>query len=167
MIKALISIIVPAFNAENTLARCVESVISQSYKNWELLIINDGSYDKTEMIALGYCCRDPRIKVFHQDNMGRSIARNKGIENASGDWIVFLDSDDILLDNSLSYLVRAGMASDIDGVWGGYRIGDKIYTYSNTEKHIQDAKSIVFAILDPKKNAAKINLKKMNHKALF
>lgn len=159
--QGLISIIVPAYNAERTLPRCIESVVSQSYEEWELLIINDGSRDETKRIAAEYSRLDSRVKVFCQQNMGRSIARNKGIQYASGDWITFLDSDDTLPVDSLTTLMRTETILDVDCAWGGYRTGEKIFTCSNNMKCIQDAKNVGLGIIDPGKYAAKIGVGKV------
>lgn len=90
----LITIIVPVYNAANALSRGIESIINQSYTYWELILINDGSLDNSGEICDEYAKKDRRIKVFHSLNQGVSVARNRGIDNASGEWITFLDSDD-------------------------------------------------------------------------
>lgn len=96
----LISIIMPVFNAENYINTSVESVINQSHKEWELLIINDGSKDDSDRIISGF--RDPRIKYFPQRiNSGVSAARNIGLRNMSGDYFCFLDADDYMPPGSL------------------------------------------------------------------
>ena len=89
-----ISIIVPVFNAEKYLRETVESVITQNYKNWELIAINDGSFDKSLEILTKFSNLDSRIKVITSNNKGVSNARNIGISMASGDYILMLDSDD-------------------------------------------------------------------------
>jgi len=91
-----ISVIVPVYNAEKFLNNCIESVVHQSYTNWELLLIDDGSSDSSAEIMKAACKNDARIKEFHQKNAGPGIARNKGIEIATGDYIVFLDADDYI-----------------------------------------------------------------------
>lgn len=105
------SIIVPAYNAETTLKRCIESVISQTYDNWELIVVDDGSADSTLSICNEYVGQDSRIMVLHKENGGVSSARNLGIEKASGDWISFLDADDKFESPFLSYFVD-GMGDD-------------------------------------------------------
>lgn len=103
----LISIIVPVYNAESTLDKCVDSIINQTFTNWELLLINDGSKDYSGKICDEYAAKDPRIKVFHKKNGGVSSARNIGLDNAQGEWIAFCDSDDWIsfdfLDVFISY----------------------------------------------------------------
>ena len=89
-----ISIIIPVYNAENTLERCIQRIIEQSYSNWELLLIDDGSADNSRKICENACLKDKRIIAIHKENGGVSSARNAGIEKASGEWITFCDSDD-------------------------------------------------------------------------
>ncbi|MGY3213806.1 glycosyltransferase family 2 protein [Mucilaginibacter sp. HD30] len=91
----LVSIIMPAYNAEIYIAAAIESVISQTYKVWELLIINDGSTDATASIAQRYANEDSRICVISQTNQRLGAARNTGLKQANGTWIAFLDSDDL------------------------------------------------------------------------
>lgn len=92
----LISIIVPVYNAEKYLDRCIESLIKQTYRNIEILLVNDGSKDKSGEICNNWSKRDNRIKVIHKENGGASSARNIGLENAIGDYIGFVDSDDTI-----------------------------------------------------------------------
>ena len=109
----LISIIVPVYNAEKTLNRCVDSILQQAFTNWELLLINDGSKDHSGDICDKYSLKDSRIKVFHKENGGVSSARNIGLDNAKGEWITFVDSDDFLNMESLFNMVSAIDESDI------------------------------------------------------
>ena len=92
----LISIIIPVYNAENYLSRCIESIINQDFKNFELLLIDDGSTDNSQYICDEYARKDYRINVFHKPNGGVSSARNLGLKNAKGKWITFIDSDDYI-----------------------------------------------------------------------
>lgn len=94
MSDPLISIIVPVYNVEKYLAKCIESILRQSYSNFELILVDDGSKDKSGSICDEYAKRDNRIKVYHKQNGGVSSARNYGIDMATGDWICFVDSDD-------------------------------------------------------------------------
>lgn len=91
-----ISAIVPVYNTEKYISRCIDSVLAQTYIDWELILIDDGSEDRTPIIIDEYKRRDARIIVVHQENAGPGIARNKGLEYASGDYIVFIDSDDTI-----------------------------------------------------------------------
>lgn len=91
-----ISAIVPVYNSENYVGRCIESVLSQTYQDWELILVDDGSIDKSLKILKDYEKKDCRIKVIHQENKGPGIARNTGIKQALGEYIVFIDSDDVI-----------------------------------------------------------------------
>lgn len=101
-----ISIIIPAFNAAESIHRCVESIIFQTFTDFELLIIDDGSTDSTGMICDNYAKKDKRIFAFHKENGGVSSARNLGLNNAKGDWIAFCDSDDWVEDRWLEHFVN-------------------------------------------------------------
>ena len=94
MPDGLISVIVPVYNSEQTLNRCIDSILGQTYRNFELLLINDGSKDCSGEICDKYARKDSRVKVFHKENGGVSSARNVGLDNARGEWITFCDSDD-------------------------------------------------------------------------
>lgn len=95
----LISIIVPVYNAEYTINRCINSILNQTFYDWELLLIDDGSKDNSKCICDIYAAKDKRIKVFHKENGGVSSARNLGLDNAKGKWITFIDSDDCIYEN--------------------------------------------------------------------
>lgn len=91
-----ISAIVPVYNTERYVGRCIDSVIAQTYTDWELILVDDGSTDRSSEILDNYQNKDSRIKVIHQENSGPGLARNIGIENIHGDYTVFIDSDDII-----------------------------------------------------------------------
>ena len=105
MNKPFFSIIIPTYNREKIIKSTVQSVINQTFKKWELLIIDDGSTDNTESVIKNI--NDPRIKYIFQDNSERSAARNNGIRNAKGEWICFLDSDDAYKENHLQTFYEA------------------------------------------------------------
>lgn len=92
----MISVIAPVYNAEKYLHRCIDSILVQSFTDFELLLINDGSKDNSGKICDEYAAKDSRIRVFHKENGGVSSARNLGLENAKGDYIMFVDSDDYM-----------------------------------------------------------------------
>lgn len=98
------SIVVPVFNSELYLEECINSVLGQTYKDFELILVNDGSTDRSGTICDQYAQNDIRVRVFHEINSGVSSARNKGLENITGEWLLFLDSDDILHINALECL---------------------------------------------------------------
>ncbi|MCQ2974920.1 MAG: glycosyltransferase family 2 protein [Bacteroidales bacterium] len=106
----LISIIVPCYNVGEYLSETLDSVISQTYSKWECIIINDGSTDNTEIIAKEYCNKSNKFKYIYQDNAGVSVARNKGIKESIGEYILPLDGDDIIdnsfLDKSINYIIK-------------------------------------------------------------
>ena len=97
----LASIIIPAYNAERYISEAIESVINQTYTNWELIIVNDGSTDNTEKIAQSYAQKDSRITYITQENKGVSVARNIGYNASKGDYLGFLDADDYWLPDNL------------------------------------------------------------------
>ena len=92
----LISVIVPAYNVENYIAKCLDSILNQTYKNLEIIVVDDGSTDNTLSIIDSYSAKDNRIKAIHQDNMGVAAARNAGLLAATGDYYGFVDSDDTI-----------------------------------------------------------------------
>ncbi|TWT25970.1 glycosyltransferase family 2 protein [Planomicrobium sp. CPCC 101110] len=104
--KKLVSIIVPVYNAEIYLANCIDSIRSQSYRDIELILVNDGSTDQSGELCEGYAQIDERVKVVHQANSGPSAARNKGIAAATGDFIQFVDSDDFIESDMTEELVK-------------------------------------------------------------
>ncbi len=97
----LISIIVPVYNSSTTLCKCVDSVLSQDFRDFELLLMDDGSNDNSPEICDNYASIDNRVRVIHKINGGVSSARNLGLDNAKGDWITFIDSDDYVEPNYL------------------------------------------------------------------
>lgn len=101
-----ISIIVPVFNVEKHLTKCIDSILSQTFRNFELILIDDGSHDQSGTICDKYAETDYRIRVVHQKNQGVSSARNNGVEISRGDYICFVDSDDYLDLNYLEQLIK-------------------------------------------------------------
>ena len=102
-----ISIIVPVYNAGSFICECINSILSQSLTNYELLLIDDGSIDNSGFLCDQYACADSRVRVFHQSNKGVSCARNYGIQMAQGEWIAFVDADDLLPAEALNNLFKA------------------------------------------------------------
>ena len=101
-----VSIIVPVYNTEAYLSKCIDSILNQTYSNIELILINDGSTDNSESIIKKYSSANSNIKYITQKNSGQSKARNKGLEVATGDYIVFADSDDFLESNMIEELIK-------------------------------------------------------------
>lgn len=108
-----ISIIIPVYNAEKTLERCVNSILSQDFTDFELILVDDGSSDKSGQLCQAFASRDRRVRVFHQNNGGVSSARNVGLDNASGKWITFCDSDDYVLPGWLSNFILISEGYDL------------------------------------------------------
>jgi len=115
--NTLISVIIPIYNVEKYVADAICSVVRQTHTNWELLLIDDGSTDRSGCICDDYASRDARIHVFHTTNGGLSHARNVGLSHAHGDWIQFLDGDDYLAPHALETLLRH--SDGVDAVVGG------------------------------------------------
>ena len=101
----LISIVIPVYNVEQYLGECVDSVIAQTYREWEIILIDDGSTDSSGSICDGYAKKDDRVRVVHQTNGGVSSARNAGIEAANGEYLMFVDSDDTIIPETLALMV--------------------------------------------------------------
>ena len=99
-----ISVIIPVYNSEKFLSRCIDSVLTQTFTDLELLLIDDGSQDKSGLICDKFASQDSRIRVWHKENGGVSSARNLGLVNANGEWVTFVDSDDWLSEHFLEVL---------------------------------------------------------------
>lgn len=119
IILAKISVIVPVYNVEKYLNRCIDSILNQTYKDFELIFVDDGSSDNSGAICDEYANKDNRIKVIHKENGGVSTARNAGLDIAQGEYIMFVDSDDFLTVDCLEILIKATDES-VDLVAGGY-----------------------------------------------
>ena len=92
----LITLVIPAYNAEHTIERCLDSILRQTYEHLEILIVDDGSLDGTKAVIQKYARKEKRIRLFFQSNQGVSVARNAGIRHASGRYLLFVDADDYL-----------------------------------------------------------------------
>lgn len=111
-----VTIIVPVYNSAEYLSQCIGSIISQSYSNFELLLINDGSTDDSKTICEGYAAIDNRIRVYHKENGGVSSARNKGLDEAKGEFVVFIDADDYVNTGYIEHLMNSDSDLVITGV---------------------------------------------------
>lgn len=118
MSSPVISIIVPVFKVEKYLSECVDSILTQSFRNFELLLVDDGSPDKCPQLCDNYAQQDDRITVLHKKNGGQSSARNYALDRAKGKYIIFVDSDDKLAQNSLETLYNEITATNADIVLG-------------------------------------------------
>ena len=129
-----ISIIIPVFNAEKYIEECINSILNQTYSKIEIIIINDGSTDNSEKICLELSKKDQRIKYIYQNNAGVTVARKTGVENATGEWISFVDADDILSPYAIQTLIEKSKGQDIV-------IGDIKPFYNTTENILHTPKS--------------------------
>lgn len=114
MVKDLISVIVPVYNAEKTLEKCIESILNQTYKKIELLLIDDGSTDASLKTCQSYSDRLENVTTIHKNNGGQSSARNLGIEKSKGEYIGFVDSDDYIAENMYEKLMNAIKENNAD-----------------------------------------------------
>lgn len=119
-IESLVSIIVPVYNTENYLSQCVDSLRVQTYKHLEIILVNDGSTDRCPAICDSYALQDDRIRVIHKENGGVSSSREIGISAASGDYILFVDSDDWIDPETVLACVESAQASQSGCVMFGY-----------------------------------------------
>src|SRR6185437_2989393 len=113
-----ISVIVPFYNVENYLAECLDSILGQSFAHFEVLLVDDGSPDGSRSIAERYVARDPRVRLLTRPNGGLGAARNTGVRSARGEFLTFVDSDDLLPDDALLRLVDCGRRTGSDMVVG-------------------------------------------------
>lgn len=132
-----ISIIIPLYNTEKYISECIISILNQTYKNLEIIIVNDGSTDNSEKRCLEFQKKDQRIKYIYQDNAGVTVARKTGVENATGEWISFVDADDILSSYAIQTLIEKSKGQDIV-------IGDIKPFYNTTENISYTPKSKKF-----------------------
>lgn len=116
MKQPLISVIIPVYGVGKYISQCLESVINQTYKNLEIIVVNDGTKDRSADIAKEYAAKDSRIKVYDFQNGGLSVARNRGLEIATGEYISYLDSDDWLDTKMYETLLETAMKNEADMV---------------------------------------------------
>lgn len=141
-----ISVIVPVFNVEKFLRRCVDSILTQTFTDFELLLVDDGSTDSSGKICDEYAKKDNRVRVFHKKNGGPGSTRNYGIDHSHGKWIAFIDSDDYVGKDYLSLFVKYNTADDIytQVIQGFHLVGNeksakrfyKITRYVDTVVHV-------------------------------
>mgnify|MGYP002740772133 FL=1 len=140
-----ISIIVPIYNREQWLSDCLDSILAQTFTNWECILVDDGSTDNSLKIAQEYAANDERFIVFSQENQGVSAARNLGLDHAQGKWLAFVDSDDEIAPDYLEILYKLGEDNNADLVnasciyhYNGNKklaiiLNDTIYTYQEED----------------------------------
>lgn len=127
----IVSIIVPVYNNEDVLSRCLDSILRQTCSDFELLLVNDGSTDCSSVICNEYAQKDSRIRVFHKGNRGVSSARNLGLDNARGEWICFVDSDDCVSELYLSNLLSHCCNVDLVISYAEYVYSDNTHRKEN------------------------------------
>ena len=147
-----LSIIIPIYNASSYLHTCVDSILSQSFSDFELILVDDGSSDNSGSICDEYVQKDVRVRVFHKDNGGVSSARNLGLEEAKGEYIYFPDSDDFVIGNALRILVD-GINKECFFAVGGYEVYDEddacIYSVKDTEEGIMSRDEMLVQFFAP------------------
>ena len=150
----LVSVIVPVFNVQQFLENCLNSIIKQTYSNLEIILVDDGSTDNSLSICKKYSEIDHRIKVFHQENKGVCIARNKGIEVATGEYIMFVDSDDTISENMIEKMMNLIEKNKTSLVISGLNFVYNNHTVSsgNSEKtRIINQKDLINAFFEDNK----------------
>ena len=154
--EKLISVIVPIYNGEKYLEECLESIINQTYKNLQIILIDDGSKDKSGKICDEYAKKDMRIEVIHKENAGVSAARNTGLDNARGEWITFIDADDSVERDFCNNLMQ-NETNDVDCVICGYNRlinGKKIKIQSiGFSNKFEDSRKYLINSLNPQTGA--------------
>ena len=146
--EALISVIIPVYNAENCIENCLQSVLDQSYRNLEIILIDDGSIDNSGKISDAYSTNDNRIRVVHTANSGVSAARNLGLDMANGQYIAFIDSDDTVQQNYIHELYEAAAVQDSDIVCSGYSYTGKELKYQHNDfKNLENSRESFVANL--------------------
>ena len=133
---SLVSIIIPIYNVELYLSCCIESVIKQTYKNIQIILVNDGSTDNCLEICNKYMALDSRVEIINQENKGLSAARNSGLANAKGEYVYFLDSDDFIADNAIKELYKMAKENNLEAVLlDGYSIDESGNCYESEYCH--------------------------------
>lgn len=129
----MISVIVPVYNVEKYLEECLDSIQDQTYSDIEVILVNDGSTDSSKEICEKYCIQDSRFKLINQTNQGQSVARNMGVVASAGEFIAFVDSDDIIRQDYLEELMRY-MSEDVDIVESEFTVQKKEFFNENNKE---------------------------------
>jgi len=143
----LVSVIVPIYKVEKELDRCVQSILKQTYKNLEIILVDDGSLDKCPEMCDEYAKKDDRIVVIHKENGGLSDARNVGLDIATGEFLAFIDSDDWVSENFIGYLIRNIMDTNSDIAICGYVMVNEVgqqrhYSIEESRKILEHEQAI-------------------------
>ena len=146
-----LSIIIPVYNLENYVEKCLESILRQSFRDFEIFVVDDGSKDRTGQICDAYAQKDSRVHVIHKKNEGVSVARNTAIPMTRGEYILFFDGDDYIDDGCLEALWNAAAQSDADGILYGYRFvklnGEIEEHYPRFSKEVYEGKEIIREVI--------------------
>ena len=148
----LVSVITPVYNTAQYLPDMIDSVLAQSYGGWELLLVDDGSTDESLSICRRYAELDPRIRVFHQKNSGQAVARMTALDEARGEWVAFLDSDDVASPTYLQRMLEVAESEGADIVEGGYAefqgVAPDFRLAGEVESIVRGRKEVVTMALD-------------------
>ena len=150
-LEKLISVIVPVYNVEEYLDECLDSIRKQTYKNIEVILVNDGSTDKSQEICERYCQQDSRFYLINQENRGLSGARNRGIQESTAEFITFVDSDDVIKEDMLEQLMKPMTLENID-------IVECWYTHNEQELELETKDNIGIVFRGDAKGVLLINL---------
>ncbi|WP_051207654.1 glycosyltransferase [Butyrivibrio sp. AE3006] len=162
-----ISVIVPVYNVQQYISRCIDSIISQSYPNFEIILVDDGSTDLSGEICDSYAKKDNRIRVFHQKNMGLSAARNTGLDNAKGDLIFFCDSDDYIKSETLENMLKKMHRDHADIVaCGMMKVGSQNELFTANEHGVWSGHEAVIQMMRTN-NVCTVACNKLYKKELF
>lgn len=164
----LVSVIVPVYNVEKYLSQCIKSILGQTYKNIEVILVNDGSLDESGKICDSFLELDSRIKVIHKENEGLGYARNTGLEYVSGEYVTFVDSDDYVDDNMIEELINGLKKNGADTCIGGFkRINDEgkikfeehyIEKFYSGEKECEEVLSRMYGSAPDKHDAIRMSV---------
>lgn len=142
-----LSIIIPIYNAEKYVAHCIDSVLAQSYDDFELLLVDDGSTDGSGLICDNYALKDARIKVYHKSNQGPSATRNFAIKRANGSYIGFIDADDLIHPQMYQILINTIEKDDADVVFCNFIYKSFLGSYETITKHDFPSSKILDSLL--------------------
>lgn len=147
MYSSLVSVVIPVFNVEDYLHDTLTSIMSQTYKNIEVIMINDGSTDGSESICLQFVEKDKRFKYYYQENSGAPIARNYGMKLAKGKYLLLFDSDDLLLENAIEVMVNTIETDKSDLVIGNYvllKLEEETRRYKNIKENVNSIEDLFY-----------------------
>lgn len=142
--KPKVSVIIPVYNVEKYLKGCLDSLLAQTFKDYEALCVNDGSTDNSLLILQEYADRDDRIKIITQENKGLSGARNIGMDNVAGEYMFFLDSDDYIHPQTLEFLHKCALEHNIELVAAGYKGNPELYKPMSANLIYEDIKQEIY-----------------------